>query len=160
MTIHFSLSLSEVSYKFLSFFLLKSLFFLLQLLYSSLVCEISLIDTFQHWLLYNKLSSNNNINNYHHVSVIQICVLKLTTCRVFCLVQHLCCHSHLCEHQCQFCSQDWSTAACFVCNIDVLIVILNNENNDDVNEDEHIARSRQIASILLSMRTVIIDLDL
>ncbi len=30
-----------------------------------------LIDTFQHWLLYDKLSSNNNINNYHHVNVIK-----------------------------------------------------------------------------------------
>jgi hypothetical protein len=44
-----------------------------------------LIDTFQHWLLYDKLSSNNNINNYHHVNVIQVCVSKLTTCRALVL---------------------------------------------------------------------------
>ncbi len=44
-----------------------------------------LIDTFQHWLLCNKLSSNNNINNYHHVNVIQVCVSELTTYRVLIL---------------------------------------------------------------------------
>jgi hypothetical protein len=35
--------------------------------------------------LYDKLSSNNNINNYHHVNVIQVCVSELTTCRAFVL---------------------------------------------------------------------------
>ncbi len=34
--------------------------------------------------MYNKLSSNNN-NNYHHVSVIQVCVSELTTCRILVL---------------------------------------------------------------------------
>jgi hypothetical protein len=42
----------------------------------------------QHWLSYNKLSSNNNNNNNHHVSVIQVCVSELTTCRAH-FVQHL-----------------------------------------------------------------------
>jgi len=35
--------------------------------------------------LYDKLSSNNNINNYHHVNVIQICVSELTTCKALIL---------------------------------------------------------------------------
>ncbi len=69
MTIHFSLSLSEVSYKFPHLSYVKSF----------------LIDTFQHWLLYDKLSSNNNIDNYHHVNVVQICVSELTTCKAFVL---------------------------------------------------------------------------
>jgi len=66
-------------------FLLKSFF--LSFLTSSLspfVCEIFLDWIFQHWLLYDKLSSNNN-NNYHHVSVIQVCVSELTTCRILVL---------------------------------------------------------------------------
>jgi len=51
---------------------------------SSFVCEIFLDWIFQHWLSYDKLSSNNN-NNYHHVNVIQICVSELTTCRALIL---------------------------------------------------------------------------
>ena len=43
---------------------------------SSLIC--------QHWLSYNKLSSNN-INNNNNVSVIQICVSKLTAHRALVL---------------------------------------------------------------------------
>jgi len=37
--------------------------------------------------LYNKLSSNNNNNNNnnHHVSVVQVCVSELTTCRALIL---------------------------------------------------------------------------
>jgi len=35
--------------------------------------------------LYDKLSSNNNNNNNHYVSVIQVCVSELTTCRAFVL---------------------------------------------------------------------------
>ncbi len=38
----------------------------------------------QHWLLYNKLSSNN-INNNNNVSVIQVCVSELTAHRVLIL---------------------------------------------------------------------------
>ena len=34
--------------------------------------------------MYDKLSSNNN-NNYHYVSVIQICVFELTTCKALVL---------------------------------------------------------------------------
>jgi len=61
-------------------------FFFLQLLHSHLLYVKSfLIDTFQHWLLYDKLSSNNNINNYYHISVIQVCVSELTTYRAFVL---------------------------------------------------------------------------
>ncbi len=82
-TIHFSLLLSEVSYKFFSSFFSNLFFFFFQLLHSHLSYVKSfLIDTFQYWLLYNKLSSNNNINNYHYINVIQICILKLTTCRI------------------------------------------------------------------------------
>jgi len=51
---------------------------------ASFVCEIFLDWIFQHWLLYDKLSSNNN-NNYHHVSVIQVCVSELTTYRILIL---------------------------------------------------------------------------
>jgi len=66
-------------------FLLKSLFLSSSTSsLSSFICEIFLDWIFQHWLLYNKLSSNNN-NNYHHISVVQVCVSELTTCRVFVL---------------------------------------------------------------------------
>ncbi len=44
-----------------------------------------LVDTFQHWLLYDRLSSNNNIDNYHHVNVVQVCISKLTTYRILVL---------------------------------------------------------------------------
>ncbi len=67
-------------------FLLKFLF-LLSSTSSSLpfICETFLDWIFQHWLSYNKLSSNNNNNNYHHVSVIQVSVSELTTCRALVL---------------------------------------------------------------------------
>jgi len=85
-TIHLSLLVSEVSYNPLtshttSFFLFSSTSSL-----TSFVCEISLDWVCQHWLLYNKLSSNNNNNNNnHYVSVVQACVSKLTTCKAFIL---------------------------------------------------------------------------
>jgi len=218
---------------------------------SSFVCEIFLNWIFQHWLLYDKLSSNNN-NNYHHVSVIQVSVSELTTCRAlvlynayvtaFTLVnvsvnsvlkidqQQLALYTHFSQtmiilallsdnvlfvqtcitlqqmrtHQllyinailiqsqdmlvsnsctdCQKCSMmfflkchcmsehfseccdncKWCDhAACYsVHNNDVLIIISDDENNDSVDENEHIAKLRWIASALLSMRAVIIDLDL
>ncbi len=69
------ISSSQISFSF--FFN----FFISHLLY----VKSFLIDTFQHWLLYDKLSSNNNNNNHHHVSVIQICVSELTTYRVLIL---------------------------------------------------------------------------
>ena len=82
-TIHFSLLVSEVSYNPLTSNLF---FFLLQLLHPHLLyVKPFLIDTFQHWLLYDRLSSNNNNNNHHHVSVVQVCVSELTTCRVLIL---------------------------------------------------------------------------
>jgi hypothetical protein len=95
------LSVSEVSYKpshlTYNFFFLSSLTSSL----TSFVCETFLDWICQHWLSYNKLSSNNNNNNNHHVSVIQVCVSELTTCRPS-FVQHLCCHSHSYRHWCQF----------------------------------------------------------
>ena len=61
--------------------------FLLQPLHHNLLyVKFSLIDTFQHWLLYDTFSSNNNSNN-NHVSVIQICFLNLTAHRAFILYQ-------------------------------------------------------------------------
>jgi len=51
---------------------------------TSFVCEIFLNWICQHWLSYNKLSSNNN-NNNNNVSVIQICVSELTAHRVLIL---------------------------------------------------------------------------
>jgi len=200
--------------------------------------------------LYNKLSSNNNNNNNHHVSIVQVCVSELTTCRALILYntyvvalvladadvnsvffvdqQQLALYTHSCQttviltllddnvlfiqncitsqqmrtHQlsyinviliqsqsmlisdgctdCQKCSMTlflkchhtsehfnkccdnckWCdhTAHCSVCNNDVLIVILNNENNNDADRDECIAKSRQIASTLLLTGAVVIDL--
>ncbi len=35
--------------------------------------------------MYDKLSSNNNINNYHYINVVQVCVSKLITCRALVL---------------------------------------------------------------------------
>jgi len=73
--------------------IINFLSFLLKILFSSsltsslllFVCEIFLNWIFQHWLSYNKLSSNNNNNNYHHVSVIQVCVSELITCKALIL---------------------------------------------------------------------------
>ncbi len=84
LTIHSSLSVSEVSYKSLISHT-TSLF--LSSLTSSLttfVCETFLNWICQHWLLYNKLSSNN-INNNNNVSVIQVCISKLTAHRALIL---------------------------------------------------------------------------
>ncbi len=84
-TIHSSLSVSEVSYKPLTSH--TTSFFLFSSTSSStpFVCEIFLDWICQHWLSYNKLSSNNNNNNNHHVSVVQVCVSELTTCRALVL---------------------------------------------------------------------------
>jgi len=62
-------------------------FFLFSLTSSltTFVCEIFFSWMCQHWLLYNKLSSNNINNNNNNVSVIQICVLKLTAHRALIL---------------------------------------------------------------------------
>jgi len=65
---------------------LHTTFLFLSSLTSSLtpfVCETFLDWICQHWLLYNKLSSNNNNNN--NVSVVQIHVSELTAHRVFVL---------------------------------------------------------------------------
>ncbi len=85
LTIHLSLSVSEVSYKSLashmtSFFLSSS-----TSSSTSFVCETFFDWICQYWLLYNKLSSNNNNNNNHYVSVVQVCVSELTTCRALIL---------------------------------------------------------------------------
>jgi len=252
LTIHLSLLVSEVSYKSLTS---HTTFLFLSSLTSSLtsfVCETSFDWICQHWLLYDQLSSNNNNNNNYHVSVVQVCVSELTTCRAlilynayivaFVLVntdvnsvlfvnqQQLALYAHSCQtmvilalfsdnvlfvqncitlqqvrtHQlsyintiliqsqsmlvsdsctdcqkhsmtlfsecchtsehfnecysnCKWCDY---TAHCFVCNNDVLIIILNNENNNSADESECIVKLRWIASILLLMRTVIIDLKI
>jgi len=62
--------------------------FFLSSLTSSLttfVCEIFLDWICQHWLSYDKLSSNNINNNNNNVSVIQIHVSELTAHRVLIL---------------------------------------------------------------------------
>ncbi len=84
LTIHSSLFVSEVSYKPLTS---CTTFLFLSSSTSSLttfVCEISLNWICQHWLLYNKLSSNN-INNNNNVSVIWVCISKLTAHRALIL---------------------------------------------------------------------------
>jgi len=52
---------------------------------TTFVCEIFLDWICQHWLLYNKLSSNNINNNNNNVSVIQVHVSKLTAHRALIL---------------------------------------------------------------------------
>ncbi len=246
LTIHSSLSVSEVSYKPLtshttSFFLSSSTSSLI-----TFVCEIFLDWICQHWLSYNKLSSNN-INNNNNVSVVQICISKLTAHRVLILYNayivtlilvaadedsvlfvdqqqliqcthssqtrdilmlldvnvlfvQLCilldqmrthwllyinailiqsqsvlisagcinCQTHSmalfsechyiskhfdeCCSNCKWCDH---TAHCFICNNDVLIIILNDENNDNVNESKPAAQSRRITSALLTEVVVI-----
>jgi len=234
-------------------FFLKSLFLSsLTSSSSSFICETFFDWIFQHWLLYDKLSSNNNNNNYHHINVVQIYVSELTTCRAFVLYNtyvavfiladtdvnsvlevdqqqfalyahfsqtiiilalsddnilfvqthitlqqmrthqllyinailiqsqsvlifdscincqkcdimlfsechHMSKHFNECCSNCKWCDH---AAHCFVHNNNVLIIISDNENNNDTDENEHIARSRWIASALLSVRAVIIDLDL
>jgi len=61
---------------------------------------------------------------------------------------------------CNNCKWHDHAACCSVCNNDVFIVILNDENNNSADESECIAKSRQITLILLSAKTVIIDLNL
>ncbi len=249
-TIHLSLLISEVSYK--PFTSHTTSFFLSSSTSSStpFVCETFLDWICQHWLLYNKLSSNNNNNNNHHVSVVQVCVSELTTCRALILYdtyivtlilvnadvnsvlfidqQQLACYTHFSQtmvilallsvnvlfvqqhvtlnqvrtHQlsyintiliqsqsvlisvscincqthnmtfflkchctsehfnecCDNCKWHDHAAHCFVHNNDVLIVILNDENDNDVNEGEHAAQSRQITSTLLT-EVIVIYID-
>ncbi len=72
-----------------------------------------------------------------------------------------CCHTSKHFNECcDNCKWHDHTAHCSVCNNDVLIVILNDENDDSTDEGECIAKLRQIASILLLTEAVIIDLDL
>ncbi len=52
---------------------------------TTFVCETFLDWICQHWLSYDKLSSNNINNNNNNVSVIQICVSKLTAHRALIL---------------------------------------------------------------------------
>jgi len=198
--------------------------------------------------MYNKLSSNNTNNNNNNVSVIQICVLKLTAHRalifynvyvaaltlvtadedsvlfvdqqqltqythfsqtrdilallnvnvlfvrlhimlnqvrthqlsyinailiqsqsvlisdgctncqahsmaLFSECRHMSEHFSECCNNCKWCDH---TAHCSVCNNDVLIVILNDENNNNVNEGECAAQSRQITLTSLLMKAVVI----
>jgi len=72
------------------------------------------------------------------------------------LFSECCCmseHFNECCSNCKWCDH---AAHCSVHNNDVLIVILNDENNNDVNEGEHAAQSRQITLTLLLMRAIII----
>ena len=251
-TIHLSLFISEVSYKPLtshttSLFLSSSTSSL-----TPFVCETFLDSICQHWLSYNKLSSNNNNNNNHHVSVVQVCVSELTTCRALILYnayvavliladtdvnsvffvdqQQLAWYTHFSQtmvilvllsvnilfvqqcitsdqmrtHQllyinviliqsqnvlisvsctdCQKCNMTLFLKCCCtskhfdecysnckwcdhtvhysVWSNNVLIVILDNKNNNSVNENECIARSRQIVLTLLLTETIIIDLKI
>ncbi len=52
---------------------------------TTFVCETFLDWICQHWLSYDKLSSNNIDNNNNNVSVVQICVSKLTAHRALIL---------------------------------------------------------------------------
>ncbi len=221
--------------------------------------RVNQIDHQHHLLLcflqkpMNKLSSNNNNNNNnHHVSVVQVCVSELTTCRALILYdayvvalafadadvnsvffvdqQQLAWYTHFsqtmvilvlldvnvlfvqqcitsnqmrthwlsyinviliqsqgvlilnsctscwersitlflkCHHMsehfdecCNYCKWHDHTAHCFICNNDVLIIISDDKNNDNADENEHIARLRWIASASLSAKVVVIDLDL
>jgi len=61
---------------------------------------------------------------------------------------------------CSNCKLYDHAAHCFIHNNDVLIVISDNENNNNADESECIAKLRKIASVLLSAEAVIIDLDL
>jgi len=80
-----SLFVSEASYKPLISHTTFLFLFSSTSSLTSFVCEIFLDWICQHWLSYNKLSSNNNNNNNHHVSVIQVCVSELITCRALIL---------------------------------------------------------------------------
>jgi len=72
------------------------------------------------------------------------------------LFSKCCCMSEHFSECCDNCKWRDHTACCSVCNNDVLIVILNNENDNNVNEGECAAQSRQITSAPLSVRVVII----
>ncbi len=72
-----------------------------------------------------------------------------------------CCHTSEHFNECYSnCKWHDHAAHCFVHNNDVLIVILNDENNNSINENEHIAKLRQITSVLLLVEMVVIDLNL
>ncbi len=66
-------------------------------------------------------------------------------------------HFNKCCSNCKWCDH---TAHYSVCNNDVLIIILNDENNNSADESECVAKSRQIALTSLSAEAVIIDLNL
>ena len=84
------------------------------------------------------------------------CVNRQTCGMVlFLKCRHMSEHFSECCNNCKWCDH---TAHCSVCNNDVLIVILNDENNNSVNENECAAQSRQITLMLL-MRTVVIYIN-
>ncbi len=66
-------------------------------------------------------------------------------------------HFDECYSNCKWCDH---TVHYSVWSNNVLIVILDNKNNNSVNENECIARLRQIASTLPLTEAVVIDLDL
>jgi len=82
LTIHLSLPVSEVSYKPLTSHMTFSFFFNF-FIYNFCMWNLSWLIC-QHWLLYNKLSSNN-INNNNNVSVVQVWVSELTAHRALIL---------------------------------------------------------------------------
>ncbi len=82
LTIHLSLLVSEVSYKPLTSHMTFSFFFNF-FIYNFCMWNLSWLIC-QHWLSYDKLSSNNT-NNNNNVNVIQVCVLKLTAHRALVL---------------------------------------------------------------------------
>ncbi len=85
LTIHLSLFVSEVSYNPLTSHTTSLFLSSLTSSLTSFVCETSFNWVCQHWLLYDKLSSNNNNNNNHYVNVVWACVSELTTCRALIL---------------------------------------------------------------------------
>ncbi len=88
--------------------------------------------------------------------------VSCANCQKYSMTLFLKCHcmSKHFDECCDNCKWHDHTACCFVCNNDVLIIISNDENNNSINEGEHIAKLRWIASALLSAETVIIDLNL
>jgi len=66
-----------------------------------------------------------------------------------------CCTSKHFSECCSNCKWHDHAAHCSVCNNDVLIVILNDENDDNVNESEPAAQSRRITSVLLTEAVII-----
>ncbi len=113
LTIHFSLSVSEVSYKpphlssQISFSFFFNFFIIIFCMWNLLWLNISALTLVQQaqQQQQQQLSSCKCCTN--------MC-LWADNLYSFCLVQHLHCCFCSCRCWCQFCSWGWSTAACFV----------------------------------------------